>query len=102
VKLFSYYLGKLAATRDGDGTLLDHSLILYGSSICDGNAHTHHNLPLVLAGGGGGQVKGGRHVKVAAETPMNNLLMSMLDKAKVPLPEKLGDSTGELQLLSEV
>jgi hypothetical protein len=102
VKLFSYYLGKLQSTRDGDGSLLDHSLILYGSSICDGNAHTHHNLPLVLAGGGSGQVKGGRHIRFPEETHMNNLLMTMLDKAKVPLPEQLGDSTGELQLLSEV
>jgi hypothetical protein len=102
VKLFSYYLSKLQATRDGDGSLLDHSLILYGSSICDGNAHTHHNLPLVLAGGGSGQVKGGRHLRFPEETHMNNLLMTMLDKAKVPLPEQLGDSTGELQLLSEV
>jgi hypothetical protein len=102
VKLFSYYLSKLQSTRDGDGSLLDHSLILYGSSICDGNAHTHHNLPLVLAGGGSGQVKGGRHIRFPNETHMNNLLMTMLDKAKVPLPEKLGDSDGELQLLSEV
>jgi hypothetical protein len=102
VKLLSYYLDKLESTRDGDGSLLDHSLILYGSSICDGNAHTHHNLPLVLAGGGSGQVKGGRHLLFPAETHMNNLLMTMLDKAKVPLPEQLGDSTGELQLLSEV
>jgi hypothetical protein len=102
VQLFSYYLGKLQSTRDGDGSLLDHSLILYGSSICDGNAHTHHNLPLVLAGGGSGQVKGGRHIRFPEETHMNNLLMTMLDKAKVPLPDQLGDSTGELQLLSEV
>jgi hypothetical protein len=102
VQLFAYYLGKLQSTRDGDGSLLDHSLILYGSSICDGNAHTHHNLPLVLAGGGSGQVKGGRHIRFPEETHMNNLLMTMLDKAKVPLPDKLGDSTGELQLLSEV
>jgi hypothetical protein len=102
VNLFSYYLGKLQSTRDGEGSLLDHSLILYGSSICDGNAHTHHNLPLVLAGGGGGQVKGGRHVRFPEETHMNNLLMTLLDKAKVPLPDQLGDATGELQLLSEV
>ena len=98
-KLFAYYLDKLQSTRDGDGSLLDHSLILYGSSICDGNAHTHHDLPLVMAGG---QVKGGRHIKFPKETPMTNLLLTMLDKAKVPVPEKLGDSTGELQRLSEV
>lgn len=101
-KLFAYYLDKLQSTRDGDGSLLDHSLILYGSSICDGNAHTHHDLPLVMAGGAAGQVKGGRHIKFPKETPMTNLLLTMLDKAKVPVPEKLGDSTGELQRLSEV
>jgi hypothetical protein len=102
VKLFAYYLDKLQSARDGEGTLLDHSLILYGSSICDGNKHTHHDLPLALVGGAAGQVKGGRHIRFAEETPMNNLLLTILDKAKVPLPEKLGDSTGELQLLSEV
>jgi Protein of unknown function (DUF1552) len=102
VKLLAYYLDKLKSTRDGDGSLLDHSLILYGSSICDGNKHTHHDLPLVMAGGAAGQVKGGRHIRFAEETPMNNLLLTMLDKAKVPVPEKLGDSTGELKLLAEV
>ena len=101
-KLFSIFLDKLQSTKDGDGSLLDHSLILYGSSICDGNAHTHHDLPLVLVGGASGQVKGGRHIKFPKETPMNNLLLTILDKAKVPVPEKLGDSTGELKLLSEV
>ena len=99
--LFAYYLDRLKNTKDGEGTLLDHSLILYGSSICDGNAHTHHDLPLVLAGGGAGQVKGGRHIKFAPETPMNNLLLTLLDKAGVPL-DKLGDSTGKIQSLSEV
>jgi len=102
VKLFSYYLNKLQSTRDGEGSLLDHSLILYGSSICDGNKHTHHDLPLVLVGGAAGQVKGGRHIRFPEETHMNNLLLTMLDKAKVPVPEQLGDSTGELQFLSEV
>ena len=64
-ELLAYYLGKLKSTPDGDGTLLDHSMILYGSSICDGNAHTHHDLPLVLAGGAAGQIKGGRHIRYA-------------------------------------
>ncbi|HEX3745917.1 MAG TPA: DUF1552 domain-containing protein [Bryobacteraceae bacterium] len=99
VKVFSYFLDKLRNTPDGDGTLLDHSMVLYGSSICDGNAHTHHNLPLVLVGGAGGQIKGGRHVTYPKETPMNNLLMTMLDKAKVPLPDKFGDGTSELKLI---
>ncbi|MDQ6662879.1 MAG: DUF1552 domain-containing protein [Acidobacteriota bacterium] len=101
VKTFGYLLGKLDSTPDGDGTLLDHSLILFGSSISDGNAHTHHDLPLVLAGGGAGQVKGGRHIRYAPETPMNNLLLSMLDKSGVHA-EKLGDSSGKLDQLAEV
>ena len=60
---------KLKSTPDGDGTLLDHSMILYGSSICDGNAHTHHDLPLVLVGGAAGQIKGGRHIRYAPKRP---------------------------------
>jgi hypothetical protein len=101
-KLFAYMLEKLQATRDGEGTLLDHSLLLYGSSINDGNAHTHHDLPLVLAGGAKGSVKGGRHLRFPKETPMNNLLLTILDKAGVPGVEKLGDSTGRLEHLSDV
>jgi hypothetical protein len=88
-------------TPDGDGSLLDHSMILYGSSISDGNRHTHTNLPLALIGGGCGKIKGGRHIRCAEDTPMNNLLLSMLDKAGVET-EKLGDSTGKLQHLSEI
>jgi hypothetical protein len=99
VDTFAYLLKRLAETKDGDGTLLDHSLVLYGSSISDGNAHTHHDLPLVLAGGGNGKVKGGRHIRYPKMTPMNNLLLSMLDMSGVPLPSKLGDSTGEIKLL---
>jgi len=98
---FAYMLEKFKATPDGDGSLLDHSLILYGSSISDGNAHTHHDLPIVLAGAGNGQVKGGRHIKYPKDTPLNNLLITMLDKAGVTA-DKLGDSTGELKQLSEV
>jgi len=76
-------------------------MILYGSSISDGNRHTHTNLPLALIGGGGGKLKGGRHIRYAEETPMNNLLLSMLDKAGIPT-ETLGDSTGKLQHLSDI
>jgi hypothetical protein len=99
VKLFAYYLDKMKNTQDGEGSLLDHSMILYGSSINDGNAHTHHHLPLVLVGGARGQLKGNRHLVFPEETPMNNLLLTMLQKAHVPVPERMGDSTG---LLSEV
>ena len=89
------------ATPDGEGNLLDNSLILYGSSISDGNLHTHHDLPIVLAGGGGGQVKGNRHLRFPKETPLNNLLLSMVNKAGVPV-EKFGDSTGTMDCLASV
>jgi hypothetical protein len=101
VQMLAYLLDRLKNTPDGDGSLLDHSMILFGSSISDGNAHTHHDLPLVLAGGGNGKVKGGRHIRYAPETPMNNLLLSMLDKSGVPC-ESLGDATGKLEHLSDV
>jgi hypothetical protein len=100
-KAFAYLVEKMNATPDGDGSLLDHSMLLYGSSICDGNAHTHHDLPLVLVGGAAGQIKGGRHIRYAPETPMNNLLVTMLDKAGVHA-ETLGDATGKVDQLSGV
>jgi hypothetical protein len=99
VETFAYFINKLKSTPDGDGTLLDHSQILYGSSISDGNAHTHHDLPIALIGGAAGRIKGGRHVRYPKETPLNNLLLTMMDHTGVQL-EKLGDSTGELKLLS--
>jgi hypothetical protein len=101
VQSFAYLLDRLKATPDGDGTLLDHSMILYGSSISDGNAHTHHDLPLVLAGGSAVDIKGGRHIRYKEETRMNNLLVTMLDKAGVHA-ETLGDATGKLDQLSGV
>jgi hypothetical protein len=101
VQTFAYMLEKMRNTPDGDGTLLDHSQILYGSSISDGNAHTHHDLPLLLAGGANGQIKCGRHIRYAKETPMNNLLLTMLDQAGVHV-EKLGDSTGEIPSLASL
>jgi hypothetical protein len=101
VKTFAYYLERLKATPDGEGSLLDHSMILYGSSLSDANRHTHHDLPICLAGGGAGQLKGGRHIRYANETPLNNLLLNLLDKTGVHM-EKLGDSTGKLAYLSDV
>ncbi|MGO9257107.1 MAG: DUF1552 domain-containing protein [Bryobacteraceae bacterium] len=101
VNQFAYLLDRLKSTPDGDGTLLDHSMILYGSSIADGNRHTHTNLPLALIGGGSGKLKGGRHIRYAEDTPMTNLLLSLLDKVGVHT-EKLGDSTGMLEHLSEI
>ena len=99
VKMFAYLVDRLKATPEGNGNLLDNSLILYGSSISDGNLHTHHDLPIVLAGGGGGQVRGNRHVVYPKDTPLNNLLVSLLETAGVPI-EKFGDSTGKLDCLA--
>jgi len=99
---FAYLLQKMQSTPDGDGTLLDHSMILYGSSLSDGNAHTHDDLPLVLVGGACGQIKGGRHLRFPKETPMNNLLLTMLFKAGLHPSAKLGDSSGFLEHLSDV
>jgi hypothetical protein len=96
-KHFAYYLDKLRSTPDGDGTLLDHMVVLYGGGLSDGNTHLHDNLPVVLAGGASGQLKGGRHVRYPKETPMANLLLSMLDMVGVH-QDKLGDSTGRLSL----
>jgi hypothetical protein len=101
VRMFAYYLDKLKSTPDGDGTLLDHVAIVYGSGTGDGNAHTHHDLPTLLAGTAAGKIKGGRHLRYPKDTPLNNLFMSVLDKAGIPT-EKFGDSTGELEHLSEV
>ena len=101
VRQFAYLVNKLKNTPDGDGTLLDHSVILYGSSISDGNQHTHVDLPTVLVGGASGQIRTGRYLRCPRETPMNNLLLSMLNKVGV-YTETLGDSTGKLEQLSGV
>ena len=101
VKSFAYLVKRLNETQDGDGTQLDHTMLLYGSSIRDGNVHDHHDLPLVLVGGKSVDIKGGRHLRYKPETPMNNLLLTMLDKSGVPA-ETLGDSTGKVDQLSGV
>ncbi len=93
--MFAYYLEKLRSTPDGDGSLLDHSMILYGSNMSSSNLHNHFPLPTVLVGGGAGQLKGNRHLKYADRTPMTNLLMTMLNKLDIPL-NQVGDSTGML------
>ncbi|MGH9659674.1 MAG: DUF1552 domain-containing protein, partial [Bryobacteraceae bacterium] len=87
--------------KDGDGTLLDHSAIVYGSSLSDGNRHEHLDLPALLAGGAGGRVHGGRHIRYPKGTPMTNLFLSLLDMAGVR-PEKIGDSTGKIEHLSNL
>jgi hypothetical protein len=101
VQTFTYFLEKLKSTPDGDGNLLDHSLILYGSGLGDANVHTHHELPTALVGGGNGTHKGGRHLKYAKDTPLNNLLVSMLHKGGVRT-ENFGDATGELEHLTGI
>src|SRR5215471_9078584 len=97
VQLLAYFLEKLRATPDGDGNLLDHSLILYGSSMSNGNQHDHDPLPVLLAGAASGQLKGGRHMQYAPHTPMSNLLLSMLDKLGIQADHH-GDSTGKLEI----
>ncbi|MEO7190287.1 MAG: DUF1552 domain-containing protein [Vicinamibacterales bacterium] len=101
IKQFTYLLDKLTAIKDGDGTLLDNSMIVYGSALADGNAHQHDNLPTVLAGRAGGRLKPGRHIRYANETPIANLYLSMLDRMGVPV-DRLGDSSGRLEGLSDV
>jgi hypothetical protein len=95
VALFSYFLEKLKATPDGDGNLLDHSLVLYGSAMSNSNIHNHGPLPVLVAGGAAGRMKGGRHLKYPPNTPMANLLLTILNKAGIP-QESVGDSTGPL------
>jgi hypothetical protein len=98
-QLFAHYLEKLQATPDGDGTLLDHMLLTYGSGISDGNQHSVRGLPLLVFASGDGGVKGGRHIRYKADTPMTNFHLTLVDKLGLPL-EKFGDSTGKLDLLS--
>src|SRR5687768_11490316 len=97
VTKLAYFLERLKATVDGDGTLLDHSLVLYGSSLSDGNQHNFSPLPIVLAGGASGQLKGGRHLQFPKDTRMSNLLAGTLNKLSVPT-EKFGDGTGVLEI----
>ena len=101
MEMYARFLDKLASIPEGDGTLLDHSMVVYGSGISDGNRHLHHDLPVLLAGAGGGTIKTGRHLHFSSETPMTNFYLSLLDRAGAPA-ETLGDSTGELRELTEL
>jgi hypothetical protein len=100
-QIFAEYLKKLQATPDGDGTLLDHLLILYGAGMSNSNAHAPDNLPLMLIGGASGHLAGGRHLKYSKDTPVSNLHLAILDKLGIAA-DTLGDSTGKLQLLAGV
>ena len=100
-KSFAYLVKRMKETQEGDGTLLDHTLLLYGAGIRDGNTHDHVDLPLLLAGGKAVGIRGGRHVRSSADTPMTNLLVTILDRAGVVI-DKLGDSTGKMDQLAGV
>lgn len=95
---FAQFVARLKAIPEGDGSLLDHSMIVYGAAISDGNRHNHNDLPVLLAGRGGGTLDTGRHVRYPDNTPMANLFLSLLDRMGAPV-ERLGDSTGPLAQL---
>lgn len=101
VQLFAAYLKKLKATKEGNGTMLDNVMIVYGAGISDGNRHNHEDLPVLLAGRGGGQLKPGRHIAYKPGKPMTNLYLSLLDCLGAQA-EKIGDSSGKLEYLSEL
>ncbi len=94
VSLFSYFLQKLKATPDGDGTLLDHTMYLYGSGMGNPDVHDHVNMPILVAGGGS-KMKGGRHLRYATPAPLANLHLTLLDKAGVRL-DRFADSSGKI------
>lgn len=100
VSLFAYFLERLKATPEGNGSLLDHSLLLYGSGMGNPNLHDHSNLPIIVAGGAAGGMKGGRHIRYDKPTPMANLHLTLLDKAGVKM-DSFADSTGKIDGLFE-
>lgn len=97
VQQFAAFLQRLKNVKEGEGNLLDNSMILYGSAISDGNRHQHHDLPIILAGHGGGTIQTGRALHFPNETPLNNLFLSMAERVGAPLKE-IGDSTGPLDI----
>ena len=98
IEQFAYFLDKLASIREGEGTVLDHSMIVYGSGISDGNRHNHDDLPILVAGKANGTIKTGRHIVYPNKTPLNNLYLSLLDRLEAKIPV-LGDSNGRLNSL---
>jgi hypothetical protein len=98
VQQYAYLIERLRSVREGEGTLLDNCMIAYGSAIGDGNRHNHDELPILLAGGGGGTLRTGRHLRYPRETPLNNLWLSLLERVGAPT-DRLGDSTGRLARL---
>jgi len=100
VSLFAEYVAKLRDTREGNGNLLDHSLVLYGSGMGNPNVHDHDDLPILVAGGAAGRMRGGRHIRFAQPTPLANLHLTLLDKVGVRL-ESFADSRGKVDELFE-
>ncbi len=98
-KQFAYFLDKMKSVTEGDGTLLDNSMIVYGSGLGDGNHHNHDDLPILLAGRGGGTITPGRHIKADGRTPLNNLFLSMLDRVGAKA-DRFGDSTGRFDAIA--
>jgi hypothetical protein len=98
--LFAYYLDRLRSTPDGEGSLLDHVMVVYGAGMADSNLHAPTNLPVLIAGGGAGELRGGRHLQYTPGTPLANLHLTLLDKLEVPTIDRLGDSTGRLEHLN--
>jgi hypothetical protein len=98
VSMIPYFLDKLKNTPDGDGSLLDHTVVLYGSAMGDGNLHNHKRCPLFLAGHGNGALKGNLHFKAADGTPMANVYLTLLHRMGIPSVEHFGDSTGEVEI----
>jgi hypothetical protein len=99
VEQFAYFIQKLKAIPEGEGTLLENCMVMLGSGIADGNRHSHHDLPTLLAGRGGGTIESGRHLRYSKDTPLCNLFLDMLDRVGVQAHE-FGDSTGRLGNLS--
>ena len=96
--LFAYLLDKLRSTPDGDGSLLDHSMYLFGSGMGNPDVHDHRKLPILVAGGAAGRMKGGRHITYEEATPLSNLLLTMLEKAGIEM-DSFADSTGKINEL---
>ncbi len=101
IRTLGYFLEKLRTTKDGDGSLLDHSVVLYGAGLSDANMHRHDDLPVLLAGGGGGKIKGGRHIRFAENTPMPRLYGTLLDTIGMPV-DAMSTNTGKMEPLSLV
>ncbi len=99
IEQFAYVIGKLKAIKEGDGSILDHAMVVYGSGISDGNRHNHDDLPVLMLGKGGGPIRTGRHLKFTGKTPLNNLYLSLLERMGAGVPN-LGDSTGPLKGLT--